>query len=327
MTYRAPVDDIAFALRNAAGLGPALAEGLYGDLSDDVIQAVLEEAGKFATDVLAPLNTIGDRYGTPFKDGIVTTPPGWKEAYRAWAQAGWNGLAAPAQWGGQGLPQAVNAACIEMWNSAAMAFGLGPVLTMAGVDALVTHGSDELKRTYLPKLVSGEWMGTMQLTEPQAGSDVGALRTKAERVADGSYRITGQKIFITYGEHDLTDNIIHLVLARLPDAPSGTKGISLFLVPKYIPNADGSVGQRNAIFCGAIEEKMGIHGNSTCQMNMDGATGWLIGEPNKGLNAMFVMMNAARLGVGMQSLGLTEVAYQNALTYAKDRIQMRSLSG
>ncbi|MET0194132.1 MAG: acyl-CoA dehydrogenase family protein, partial [Hyphomicrobiaceae bacterium] len=191
MTYRAPVDDIAFALRHAAGLGPALAEGLYGDLSDDVIQAVLEEAGKFATDVLAPLNPIGDRYGTPFKDGIVTTAPGWKEAYRAWAQAGWNGLAAPAQWGGQELPQAVNAACIEMWNSAAMAFGLGPVLTMAGVDALVTHGSDELKRAYLPKLVSGEWMGTMQLTEPQAGSDVGALRTKAERVADGSYRITG----------------------------------------------------------------------------------------------------------------------------------------
>jgi acyl-CoA dehydrogenase len=266
MTYRAPVDDIAFALRNAAGLGPALADGLYGDLSDDVIQAVLEQAGKFATDVLAPLNTIGDRYGTPFKDGIVTTAPGWKEAYRAWTQAGWNGLAAPAQWGGQELPQAVNAACIEMWNSAAMAFGLGPVLTMAGVDALVTHGSDELKRAYLPKLVSGEWMGTMQLTEPQAGSDVGALRTKAERVADGSYRITGQKIFITYGEHDLTDNIIHLVLARLPDAPPGTRGISLFLVPKFLLNADGSPGQRNDARAHSIEHKLGIHASPTCTM-------------------------------------------------------------
>ena len=263
MTYRAPVDDIAFALRHAAGLGPALAEGLYGDLSDDVIQAVLEEAGKFATDVIAPLNPIGDRYGTPFKDGIVTTAPGWKEAYRAWAQAGWNGLAAPAQWGGQELPQAVNAACIEMWNSAAMAFGLGPVLTMAGVDALVTHGSDELKRAYLPKLVSGEWMGTMQLTEPQAGSDVGALRTKAVRAGDGSYRITGQKIFITYGEHDLTDNIIHFVLARLPDAPAGNRGISLFLVPKFIVNPDGSLGARNDARAHSIEHKLGIHASPT----------------------------------------------------------------
>ena len=221
MTYRAPVADIAFALKNAAGFGPALAEGLYGDLSEDVVDAVLEEAGKFAGDILAPLNAPGDRHGALFEDGAVTTAPGWKDAYRAWAQAGWNGLAAPAQWGGQELPHAVNAACVEMWNSAAMAFGLGPLLTMAGIDALAAHGSDELKRVYLPKLVSGEWMGTMQLTEPQAGSDVGALRTRAERAADGSYRITGQKIFITYGEHDLTDNIIHLVLARLPDAPRG----------------------------------------------------------------------------------------------------------
>ena len=228
MTYRAPVADIVFALRNAAGFGPALAEGLYGDLADDVVQAVLAEAGKFADDILSPLNAIGDRNGTRFKDGVVTTAPGWKEAYRAWAQAGWNALAAPTQWGGQDLPHALNAACIEMWNSAAMAFGLGPVLTMAAVDALAAHGSEELKRAYLPKLVSGEWMGTMQLTEPQAGSDVGALRTKAERAADGSYRITGQKIFITYGEHDLTENIIHFVLARLPNAPPGTRGISLF---------------------------------------------------------------------------------------------------
>ena len=327
MTYRAPVDDIAFALRNAAGFGPALADGLYGDLSDDVIQAVLEQAGKFATDVLAPLNTIGDRYGTPFKDGIVTTPPGWKEAYRAWTQAGWNGLAAPVQWGGQDLPQAVNAACIEMWNSAAMAFGLGPVLTMAGVDALVTHGSDELKRAYLPKLVSGEWMGTMQLTEPQAGSDVGALRTKAERGADGSYRITGQKIFITYGEHDLTDNIIHLVLARLPDAPPGTKGISLFLVPKFLLNADGSPGQRNDARAHSIEHKLGIHASPTCTMvygDRGGATGFLIGEENRGMACMFTMMNQARLSVGLQGVAIAERATQQALAYARERRQGRA---
>src|SRR4051794_12155892 len=327
MTYRAPVDDIAFALRNAAGLGPALADGLYGDLRDDVIQAVLEQAGKFATDVLAPLNTIGDRYGTPFKDGIVTTPPGWKETYRAWAQAGWNGLAAPAQWGGQELPQAVNAACIEMWNSAAMAFGLGPVLPMAGVDALVTHGSDELKRTYLPKLVSGEWMGTMQLTEPQAGSDVGALRTKADRVADGSYRITGQKIFITYGEHDLTDNIIHLVLARLPDAPPGTKGISLFLVPKFLLNADGSPGPRNDARAHSIEHKLGIHASPTCTMvygDGGGATAFLVGEENCGMACMFTMMNQARLSVALQGVAIAERATQQALAYARERKQGRA---
>src|SRR6478672_4145100 len=327
MTYRAPVDDIAFALRHAAGLGPALAEGLYGDLSDDVIQAVLEEAGKFATDVLAPLNPIGDRYGTPFKDGIVTTAPGWKEAYRAWAQAGWNGLAAPAQWGGQDLPQAVNAACIEMWNSAAMAFGLGPVLTMAGIDALVTHGSDELKRAYLPKLVSGEWMGTMQLTEPQAGSDVGALRTKAERAADGSYRITGQKIFITYGEHDLTDNIIHLVLARLPEAPPGTKGLSLFLVPKFLVNADGSLGRRNDARAHSIEHKLGIHASPTCTMvygDRGGATGFLVGEENHGMTCMFTMINQARLSVALQGVAIAERATQQALAYARERKQGRA---
>src|SRR6266446_4179418 len=231
MTYRAPVADIAFALKHAAGFAPALAEGIYGDLGEDLVDQVLEEAGRFATEVLSPLNTVGDRQGARFENGVVTTPAGWKEAYAAWAKAGWNGLAAPAQWGGQELPHAINAACIEMWNSAAMAFGIGPVLTMGAVDALTAHGNDELKRGYLPKLVSGEWTGSMQLTEPQAGSDVGALRTKAERAPDGSYRITGQKIFITYGEHDLTDNIIHLVLARLPDAPSGTRGVSLFLVP------------------------------------------------------------------------------------------------
>jgi acyl-CoA dehydrogenase len=327
MTYRAPVADIAFALKHAAGFGPALAEGIYGDLGEDVVEAVLEEAGKFATDILAPLNTVGDHSGTPFKDGAVTTPPGWKEAYRAWSQAGWNAVAAPEQWGGQALPYAVNAACVEMWNSAALAFGLGPLLTMAGIDALVAHGSDVLKRAYLPKLVSGEWMGTMQLTEPQAGSDVGALRTRAERAPDGSYRITGQKIFITYGEHDLTDNIIHFVLARLPDAPAGTKGISLFLIPKFLFNADGSLGGRNDVHAHSIEHKLGIHASPTCTMvygDHGGATGFLIGEENRGMACMFTMMNQARLGVGLQGVAIAERATQQALAYARERKQGRA---
>ena len=327
MTYRAPVADIAFALKSAAGFGTALAEGLYGDLTDDVVDAVLEEAGKFATDVLGPLNPIGDRHGSLFEDGAVTTAPGWKEAYRAWAQAGWNGLAAPAQWGGQELPHAVNAACIEMWNSAAMAFGLGPLLTMAGIDTLAAHGSAELQRTYLPKLVSGEWMGTMQLTEPQAGSDVGALRSRAERTADGSYRIIGQKIFITYGEHDLTDNIIHLVLARLPNAPAGTKGISLFLVPKFLLNADGSLAARNDVRAHSIEHKLGIHASPTCTMvygDNGGATGFLIGEENRGMACMFTMMNQARLSVGLQGVAIAERATQQAMAYARERKQGRA---
>src|SRR5262247_2990698 len=327
MTYRAPVADIAFALRNAAGFGPALAEGLYGDLGEDVVDAVLEEAGKFATEILAPLNTIGDRQGATFKDGIVTTPPGWKEAYTDWAAAGWNGLAAPAKWGGQELPHALNAACIEMWNSAAMAFGLGPLLTMAGIDALAEHGSDELKRAYLPKLVSGDWMGTMQLTEPQAGSDVGALRTKAERVGDGTYRITGSKIFITYGEHDLTDNIIHMVLARLPDAPPGTKGISLFLVPKFLLNADGSPGARNDVHAHSVEHKMGIHASPTCTMvygDKGGAVGYLIGKEHAGMLCMFTMMNQARLAVALQGVAIAERSTQQALAYARDRKQGRA---
>jgi len=327
MSYRAPVADISFALKNTAGFGPALAEGLYGDLADDVVEAVLAEAGKFATDILGPLNATGDRDGTRFKDGVVATAPGWKEAYRAWAQAGWNAVAAPAQWGGQELPHALNAACIEMWNSAAMAFGLGPLLTMAAVDALAAHGSDELKRAYLPKLVSGEWMGTMQLTEPQAGSDVGALRTKAERAADGSYRITGQKIFITYGEHDLTDNIIHMVLARLPDAPPGTRGISLFLIPKFLLNPDGSPGQRNDARAHSIEHKLGIHASPTCTMvygDRGGATGFLVGEENRGMACMFTMMNQARLSVALQGVAIAERATQQALAYARERKQGRA---
>jgi 3-(methylsulfanyl)propanoyl-CoA dehydrogenase len=327
MTYQAPVSDMAFALKHAAGFSQELSDGVYGNLGEDLVDSVLEQAGKFANEVLAPLNASGDRYGTPFKDGIVTMPPGWKEAYRAWAQAGWNSLAAPAQWGGQDLPHALNAACIEMWNSAALAFGLGPLLTMAGVDALEAHGSDALKRAYLPKLVSGEWMGTMQLTEPQAGSDVGALRTRAERAGNGSYRITGQKIFITYGEHDLTDNIIHFVLARLPDAPPGTKGISLFLVPKFLLNADGSLGRRNDARAHSIEHKLGIHASPTCTMvygDAGGATGFLIGEENRGMACMFTMMNLARLAVGLQGVAIAERATQQALVYARERRQGRA---
>jgi alkylation response protein AidB-like acyl-CoA dehydrogenase len=329
MSYQAPIADLAFALKHSGGLGQAIGEGLFGDLSEDLVEAVLTEAGKFASDVIAPLNAIGDRHGTPFQNGSITMPPGWKEAYRAWAQAGWNGLAAPTQWGGQALPQAVNAACSEMWNSAALAFALGPLLTMAGVDALTQHGSDELKRTYLPKMVSGEWMGTMQLTEPQAGSDVGALRTRAERAGDGSYRITGQKIFITYGEHDLTDNIIHLLLARLPDAPGGTSGVSLFLVPKFLPNADGSLGARNDVRAHSIEHKLGIHGSPTCTMvygDNGGATGFLVGQENRGMACMFTMMNRARLGVGLQGVAIAERATQQALAYARERRQGRSSS-
>ena len=328
MTYQAPVSDIAFALKHSAGFSAALGQGLFGDLGEDTLEAVLAEAGKFATDVIAPLNSVGDRTGATFSDGAVTTPPGWKEAYRAWAQGGWPGLAAPAQWGGQELPHAVNVACMEMWNSAAMAFALGPLLTMAGVDALIAHGSDELKRVYLPKLVSGEWMGTMQLTEPQAGSDVGALRARAERAGDGSYRITGQKIFITYGEHDLTDNIIHLVLARLPDAPAGTKGISLFLVPKFLPKADGSPGRRNDARAHSIEHKLGIHGSPTCTMvygDEGGATGFLIGVENAGMACMFTMMNRARLGVGIQGVAIAERATQKAIAYARERRQGRAV--
>ena len=324
MSYRAPVADIAFALKHAAGLKAALAEGLYGDLDEETVDSVLEEAGRFAGNVIAPLNRIGDKFGTPFKDGNVTTPPGWKEAYTSWAAAGWNGLASPAAWGGQELPHALNAACVEMWNSASMAFGIGPVLTMAAIDALAAYGSDNLKQAYLGKLVSGEWMGTMQLTEPQAGSDVGALRTKAERAGDGSYRLTGSKIFITYGEHDLTDNIIHFVLARLPDAPPGTKGISLFLVPKFTLNKDGSLAARNDVRAHSVEHKLGIHASPTCTMvygDNGGAVGFLIGEEHKGMAAMFTMMNRARLAVALQGVAIAERATQQAMSYARDRKQ------
>jgi 3-(methylsulfanyl)propanoyl-CoA dehydrogenase len=319
MTYRAPVADIAFALKHAAGMKAAMAEGLYGDLDEATVDSVLEEAGKFAGDVIAPLNRVGDKFGTPFKDGNVTTPPGWKEAYTAWAAAGWNGVAAPAEYGGQELSHALNAACVEMWNSGSMAFGIGPVLTMAAIDALAMSGSEELKKKYLAKLISGEWMGTMQLTEPQAGSDVGALRTKAERAGDGSYRITGAKIFITYGEHDLTDNIIHFVLARLPDAPPGTKGVSLFLIPKILPD-----GTRNDVRAHSVEHKLGINASPTCTMiygDKGGAVGFLIGEEHKGMACMFTMMNRTRIAVGLQGVAIAELATQQATAYARERKQ------
>ena len=324
MPYRAPVADIAFALKHAAGLKAALAEGLYGDFDEETVDSVLVEAGRFATDVIAPLNRVGDKHGTPFKDGAVTTPPGWKQAYTAWAAAGWNGVAAPAEFGGQDLPHAVNAACIEMWNSGSMAFGIGPALTMAAIDALAAYGSDNLKQRYLGRLISGEWMGTMQLTEPQAGSDVGALRTRATHAPDGSYRITGSKIFITYGEHDLTSNIIHFVLARLPDAPPGTKGVSLFLVPKAMLNEDGTLGKRNDVRAHSVEHKLGIHGSPTCTMiygDQGGAIGYLIGEEHKGMLCMFTMMNRTRLAVGLQGVAIAELATQQALSYARERKQ------
>ena len=327
MTYQAPLADIGFALKHGAAFDTALDQGLFGDLTADVVDAVLTEAGRLAGGVIAPLNRIGDTHGTQFKDGVVTTAPGWKEAYTAWRNGGWNGLAAPADWGGQGLPQSLNIACIEMWNAAAMAFAVGPLLTIAAIDALHAHGSDELKRSYLEKLVSGEWTGTMQLTEPQAGSDVGALRTRADRAPDGSYRLKGQKIFITYGEHDLTDNIIHFVLARLPDAPPGTRGISLFLVPKFLLNADGSPGKRNDIRAHSVEHKLGIHGSPTCTMILGdegGAVGYLIGEENAGMACMFTMMNRARLAIGVQGVGIAEAATQQALAYARERKQGRT---
>jgi acyl-CoA dehydrogenase len=328
VTYSAPLADIASALKHGTSLVAAIEQGLLGDLGIEDIDAIVAEAGRFAGEVIAPLNRIGDTHGTSFKDGIVTTAPGWKEAYRAWRLAGWNAVTAPAEWGGQALPQIVNAACTEMWHAASMGFANGPMLTMAAIDALHAHGSDALKRAYLEKLVSGEWMGTMQLTEPQAGSDVGALRTRAERAGDGTYRIKGQKIFITYGEHDFTENIVHFVLARLADAPPGTRGISLFLVPKFLLTPDGSLGARNDVRAHSVEHKLGIHGSPTCTMifgDDGGATGFLIGEENAGMACMFTMMNRARLAVGLQGVGVAERATQQALAYARERRQGRTV--
>ena len=301
----------------------------HAEVDVDTINAVLEEAGKFAAEVTFPLNISGDTEGCTLNQSTheVTTPKGFKEAYGQYIAGGWAALSADAAYGGQGLPFALNLCLYEMLNSANQAWTMYPGLSHGAYAALQAHGNDAQKALYLPKLTSGEWTGTMCLTEPHCGTDLGLLRTRAEPQPDGSYALTGNKIFISAGEHDMAANIVHLVLARLPDAPAGNKGISLFAVPKFNIHADGSLGSRNGIYCGGLEHKMGIHGNATCQMVLDGAVGTLVGVPHKGLAAMFVMMNAARLGVGNQSLGLTEVAYQNALAYAKDRLQMRSLSG
>jgi alkylation response protein AidB-like acyl-CoA dehydrogenase len=327
MTYQAPVDDIMHALKTAAGLDGLIAGGVLEGVDEETIRAVIAEAGKFGAEVLEPLDAAGDRTGSKLVDGKVVTPPGWKEAYAQYVAGGWNGLSAPEQWGGQHLPQVVATAAAEIWDSANLSFGLCPLLTHGAIDALEAQGSEELKRTYLPKMVSGEWTGTMNLTEPHAGSDLGALRTRAERRPDGSYRIFGTKIFITYGDHEMTDNIIHLVLARLTDSPPGTRGISLFLVPKYLVNEDGSPGARNDVTCVGVEHKLGIHASPTCVMKYgekDGAVGYLVGEENRGLNVMFIMMNAARLAVGVQGVALAERATQRAISYARDRRQGRS---
>jgi len=322
--YRAPVDEIAFTLKQVCGLSDLQKTSRHAELGDDLVDAILTEAGRFAAEEIAPLNSVADRHGTPFEGGKVSTPPGWREAYHAWIEGGWNGLTADLEAGGQGLPQMLSAAALEMWNSGSMAFAIGPTLTIGAIEAMEKHASEELKAKYLEKLVSGEWMGTMNLTEPQAGSDLNALKAKAERKGDGTYRIFGQKIFITYGDHDLTDNIIHMVLARLPDAPAGTRGISLFLVPKFLVNDDGSLGARNDVKVAGVEHKMGIHGSPTCTMvygDEGGAVGWLVGEENRGLACMFTMMNNARLAVGIQGLGVAERAYQHALGYALERRQ------
>lgn len=327
MTYRAPINDMLLALNHGAGLKAAIEAGHYGDFDADIAAAVLEEAGKFASDVLAPLNRVGDEHGIKLSDGKVTTAPGWPEAYKRWSEAGWNAVSGSEAFGGQGLPLAINAACTEIWSASNAAFGLCPLLTLSAIEALDAHGSDDLKKVYLKKLVSGEWTGTMQLTEPQAGSDVGALRTRAEKQADGSYRIKGTKIFITYGDHDMTDNIVHFVLARLPDAPAGTKGISLFLIPKFLVNADGSFGARNDIHPSGVEHKLGMHASPTCTMTMGdkgGAIGYLIGEENQGMRCMFTMMNQARLAVGLEGVGIADRAYQQALAYAQERKQGRA---
>ena len=328
--YTPPLRDMQFVLHELFNVTDTLRTlPRHKDIDVDTINAVLEEGGKFAAEVAFPLNLSGDQEGCTLDKTTheVRAPKGFKEAYARYVEGGWPSLSCDPAYGGQGLPVLLNQCFYEMLNSANQAWTMYPGLSHGAYECLKAHGTDAQKAAYLPKLTSGEWTGTMCLTEPHCGTDLGLLRTKAEPLPDGQFKLTGQKIFISAGEHDLAANIIHLVLARLPDAPAGSKGISLFVVPKYLVNADGSVGARNPIFCGALEHKMGIHGNATCQINLDGAVGSLVGQPHKGLAAMFVMMNAARLGVGNQSLGLTEVAYQNAVVYARDRIQMRSLSG
>ncbi len=325
--YAAPRRDQTFVLKDLLNVYQYGNLPGFADASEDIVDAVLEEGGKFCENVLHPLNHVGDREGCTLKDGEVATPTGFKDAYKQMTEGGWTALSADPQYGGQGLPAYLNLAFNEMVTSANMAFGMYPGLTGGAVHALLIGGSEEQKQLYLPKMISGEWSGTMNLTEPHCGTDLGMLRTKAVPNGDGGYHITGQKIWISAGEHDMSGNIIHLVLARIEGAPAGVRGISLFVVPKFILDENGEPGERNALQCGGLEEKMGIHGNATCVMNYDGAKGWLVGEENKGLKTMFIMMNEARLGVGLQGLGLAETAYQYSLAFAKDRLQGRALTG
>jgi alkylation response protein AidB-like acyl-CoA dehydrogenase len=326
-TYKAPLSDIRFVLEKLLDVGQLAALPGYGDASPDLLLSVIEEAAKLCEEVLAPLNQSGDAEGCQYENGVVRTPAGYREAYAEYARGGWPAMVAPPEFGGQGLPNITHVVLDEMLCSSNLSFSMYPLLAHGTVGALDRWGDDELKRRYLPKLVDGTWTGTMCLTEPHAGTDLGMIRTKAVPAGDGAYLITGTKIFISAGEHDLTENIVHLVLARLPDAPAGTKGISLFLVPKRLPTDEGQVGSPNGVRCGSIEHKMGIKANATCVMNFDGARGWLVGDAHKGMRAMFTMMNGARLGVGMQGLGLAEVSYQNAVAYAKERLQGRSAHG
>ncbi len=329
MAYDAPVDDMMAALKTAGRLPDLMADGLMDGLDEDTIRSILEEAGKLGSEVLDPLNRAGDKTGSKLVDGRVVTPPGWSEAYAQFAAGGWSALPCPAEYGGQNLPSIVAMAVCEIWNSANMAFGMCPLLTNGAIDSIYIGGSDDLKARYLPKMISGEWTGTMNLTEPQAGSDLNGVTTKAVPQADGTYRITGTKIYISYGDHELSSNIIHLVLARLPDAPPGTRGISLFLVPKVLVNVDGSLGARNDVVCAGLEHKLGIVASPTCVMKFGeqgGAVGYLVGEENRGLKTMFVMMNAARLAVGIQGVAIAERATQRAVQFAQERRQGRALA-